>query len=134
MENSISKVFLALMFGTYLMSKVVVAQEVEHNYKVGPQQTNCDSLELMAEETDVVIDLLKTTKFRFQESFNLTRRVGFKGGDFYSCNNQTGFLIIRYHDDQFLYKGVSMDFWNGLTNSSDPEGYYLKNKPKMEEL
>jgi len=128
----------ALRVGLVLFSFALVfnslAQEVEHNYELGPQQTNCDSLKLEASDLEQAIEMIKSAKFRYQQSFKLTRRAGFKGGDFYSCDNHSGYLMIRYHDSAFWYKQVTLEFWKIMISSSDPEGYYLENKQKLEEL
>ena len=109
----------------------VFGQEVEHNYKVGPQFTTCDSLDFESVDSDEAIELIRETKFRFQQSFKLTRRQGFKGGEIYSCNNESGFLVVKLDDHEILYKNVELRFWNELISSSDPEGYYLKNKENL---
>jgi len=107
------------------------SQEVEHNYKVGPQQTTCDSITLDSYHLEEAIEKLRSTKFRFQQNFKLTRKQGFKGGEYYSCDNKTGFLIIKQDDLQILYENVKRKVWDELISSSDPEGYYLKKRDKL---
>ena len=128
-------IFLACFNLLMLFIKIqTYGQEVEHNYKVGPQQTDCDSLRLDAIDQETSIELIKAAKFRYQQSFKLTRREGFKGGEYFSCDNQQGYLMIKYHDRIFWYKSVPLDFWKEMISSSDPEGYYLKGRQKLEEL
>ena len=111
----------------YPISKAF-GQEVEHNYKVGPQQTTCDSLDLDNRDAAESMKIIRNTKFRFQQSFRLTRRQGFKGGEFYSCDNKKGYLVVKMDDQEMLYKNVELKIWEELISSSDPEGYYLKHK------
>jgi predicted AlkP superfamily phosphohydrolase/phosphomutase len=104
------------------------SQEVEHNYKVGPQATTCDSLSLERLSETEAIEQIRLTKFRFQQSFRLTRRMGFKGGEFYSCDNINGYLLLKYNDEEQLYVNVKKEYWENLKISSDPEGFYLDSK------
>lgn len=111
-----------------VISNQAFAQEVEHNYLVGPQFTNCDSLEVNELSPEKKIDAIRTSKFRFDQSFNLTRRQGLQGGEYYSCDNQVGFLVITYNGEEFLYEGVEKATWNNLISSSDPESEFLRIK------
>ena len=110
------------------------AQDVEHNYKVGPQSTSCDSLILEALNPERAIEKIRDAKFRFQQSFKLTRRQGFKEGEFYSCDGEIGFLIIKYNESEFLYVEVKNEIWDKLKTSQDPEGYFLEIKDDLRNI
>jgi hypothetical protein len=110
------------------------AQEVEHNYLVGPQFTQCDSLEIEGMPLEEAIEKIRETKFRYQQNFILTRRHGFKGGEYYSCNNTEGYLIVLYHDNTVVYQNVKKEFWEKLISSTDPEGVYLSNRKSFDVL
>ena len=115
--------FVILYFGLIPFTR---AQEVEHNYPVGPQTTNCDSLDLSKVASENHIVTIKSTTFRFDQTFKLTRRTGLKGGSFYSCDNKTGYLIIKYNEEEQLFADVEKEQWQELITSRDPEGYYLE--------
>lgn len=104
------------------------AQEVEHNYLVGPRFTDCDSLKIDGLSTAKAIDLIRLMKFRYQQNFKLTRRSGFKSAEFYSCDLLSGILIVQFDNEQFLFMEVRKADWELLTSSSDPEGFYLDKK------
>jgi hypothetical protein len=112
----------------FLTISPVFGQEVEHNYQVGPQITTCDSLDIDHLTEMEAIKQIRSLKFRFQQSFKLTRRQGFKGGEYYSCDNNLGYLVLNLNESEKLYIEVKKEFWEILIKSSDPEGYYLKNK------
>jgi hypothetical protein len=113
--------FLVVMHGLY-------AQDVEHNYLVGPQFTDCDSLKFEGLSTEKAIELVRSVKFRYQQNFKLTRRTGFKGAEFYSCDLLSGILVIQFDNEQFLFTEVSKADWESLTYYPDPEGFYLDKK------
>ena len=110
---------------------VTIAQEVEHNFLVGPQTTNCDSLDIVGLSQTESILLIRASKYRFDQSFLLTRKQGLQLGEYYSCDNEQGFLIIRYDGKENLYYNIDKLIWKELISSSDPEGYYLNNRQQF---
>ena len=107
------------------------AQEVEHNYTVGPQITNCDSLDVVGFSISESIAMIRNSTYRFDQSFRLTRKQGLQLGEYYSCDNKEGLLIIKYDGKESLYYKVDKHIWDELISSSDPEGYYLKIKQQL---
>jgi hypothetical protein len=127
MKNvAISVVFSWVMVNSSICS--LFAQEVEHNYQVAPQAADCDSLTFEGQTLEMAIEAVRKAKFRFWQEFKLTRREGFKGGEFYSCDNKTGFLVIRYNTEELFYTDIDKASWEEMTGSGDPEGYYLQKK------
>ena len=112
-----------------VVSGAIMAQEVERNYLVGPQSTTCDSLDLLDSSKEKAIELIRASSFRFNQNFRLTRKSDFQGGEYYSCDGEKGYLIIKMDNEQSLYLGVQKAIWDELIKSSDPEGYFLKKSP-----
>lgn len=110
---------------------MAIAQEIEHNFPVGPQTTNCDSLDVNGLSLPESITLIRASKYRFDQSFRLTRKQGLQLCEFYSCDNKQGFLIINYDGIKFLYQKVDKLIWNELFSSSDPERYYLNIRQQL---
>lgn len=113
-----------IFIGAFINSNL--AQEIEHNYLVGPQSTSCDSLKLHDLSMDQCIELIRVSIFRFDQTFKLTRKQGLQKGEFYSCDTRVGYLIIDFDGEEKLYKNIKKSFWSELISSSDPEGFYLK--------
>ena len=107
-------------------------QEVEHNYLVGPGFTTCDSLNLVGLDLEKSIKLIRSAKFRFNQEFKLTRKIGLQMGEYYSCDGRLGFLIIKYDDCVTLYQNVKKEIWAEMKSSADPEGFYLDKKPLLQ--
>lgn len=110
---------------------VCVGQEIEHNYKVEPQFTSCDSLVIQDLSLEQAINLIRDTNFRIRQSFKLTRQQGFKGGEYFSCDGKIGFLIIKYPETEFLFQDVKKEIWQALRTSRDPEGYFLEKRESL---
>ncbi len=100
--------------------------QVSHNYTVGPQNTNCDSLNLKDIDETEAMDLIRQSKFRFDQHFNIRRNSGLQAGYFYSCDNKSGFLIIRHDGKNHLFSRVPVEIWDELISSGDPDGVFEK--------
>ncbi len=123
-----------IVINSVLAYSELIAQEVEHNYLVGPQFTNCDSLDLKGISAQESIKLIRNAKFRFDQSFKLTKKQGLQKGEFYSCDNKEGYLIIKYDAKEILLEKVQKSFWIELISSSDPEGLFIKRKKELSEI
>lgn len=124
--------FFYILILLSLVTSHVFAQEVEHNYQVGPQSTNCDSLDITGLSQSGSIELIRASKFRFNQSFRLSRKQGLQLGGYFSCDNKEGFLIIKYDGKESLYQNVAKQVWEEFISSSDPEGYYLNIKKQLQ--
>ena len=125
-------IFLCIMVLMHIfLQNHAYGQEVEHNYLVGPQVVTCDSLEITDLPKEEQIDLIRSAKYRFDQSFRLTRKTGLQQGEYYACDNLTGFLIIKYNDTFYLYAEVEKDLWEQMISSSDPEGFYLSKRNSL---
>lgn len=108
-----------------------IAQELKHNYRIGPQFTDCDSLDFTGFSSEVSISLINMSNFRFEQSFNLTNKQGLQSGEYFSCDNKEGFLLITIDGKEILYTRVPKIFWNDFISSQNPEEYYLKNRHRL---
>ena len=127
--SSIKYSFAGLLM--LVITSSVYSQEVEHNYTVGSQVTDCDSLQISDLSVEDAIESIISATYRFQQSFRLTRRQGFKGGEYFSCDGEVGYLILNYNDEQLLFIDVKKSTWESLIHSPDPEGYFLDNKKEL---
>jgi len=98
--------------------------QVEHNYPVSPQSTDCDSLDISSVSLAKAIESIENAKFRFQKQFKISRSYGVMNARFYSCNGETGFLIMKVDKKDFIYIKVPKSVWNTLITSSDINAFY----------
>ena len=118
------------LFATVLWFLLVIQcfAQVEHNFPVGPQKTSCDSLPANFDNAGEAIQQIEITSFRFNQQFKLTRTWGITAGNFYSCDNAIGFLILTFENgEKQLIKAVPKIVWNDFIQSSDLNEFY-KNK------
>jgi len=98
--------------------------QVEHNYPVGPQNTNCDSLDIDALSFDEAVQLIERSTFRYQQQFKISRTYGIMNARYYSCNGEEGYLIMRVDKKDLLYFDVPKVKWETLISSADINGVY----------
>lgn len=119
------KHFLLPVFLLFYFVSEVAGQE--HNFSVGPQRVNCDSLELTDENAQDAIKKIRETSFRFQQSIRVNRSEGFQEGHFYSCNNEDGFMIVKFDEQSLFYRGIPKALWDEMAASNNPEDFFVEN-------
>jgi hypothetical protein len=123
MPRNICRIGVSLCLLLVATSTASLAQ-VEHNYRVGPQHTACDSLALDGLGLEAALERLRNTAFRYRQEFRLSRPDGLRGATYYSCDHQTGLLAVRYGSSDLLYEEVPRAVWVDWTASGDPEAFF----------
>jgi len=118
--------FLWFLTGLSFLWFEAQSQEVEHNFEMKPQKTNCDSIDINSLPQEDKITQIEVTKFRTNQNFQLNRINGFQAAWFYSCDNKTGFLIVKIDNEKRLYENVSVTTWNDFQSSGDFLGFINK--------
>ena len=94
----------------------------ERNFEVS-SPSSCDNLPSYFENADAALSQIETVKFNTTESFRINRKRGLTSGQFYSCDNKTGFLVLEIDGQKVIYRSVEKTLWNELTSTNDPEGF-----------
>ncbi len=105
--------------------------QIKYNYIVGPGKTTCDSLDLKGDDFSTVLEKLQNAKWRYSQSMHLHRPYGFRSADYYSCDVNTGYLVVLVDSTNYIYTRVPIDVWTKFTQSSDPDDFIdkdIKNK------
>ena len=102
----------------------IFAQEVEHNYPVGPSKTGCDSLLLDGFSFEEALENIESTTFRFHQKFRNSRLSGVQAGQFYSCDGKSGFLLLTVDKRKIIHLDVPKTIWDNLIQSTDPDLLY----------
>lgn len=102
------------------------AQEVEHNYEMGPQITTCDSLNVSELSEQDQVREIEHAQFRSVENFSLNRKEGFQAAWFYSCDNKTGMLVAKVNGKKNYYGTIERSAWQEFISSGDFENFLEK--------
>ena len=68
--------------------------------------------------------LIKSSTFKMHESVNTSKSSWVRGADYYSCDGQEGYLIIKADDRDYIHQNVPIDTWNGFKKASSFGSYY----------
>ena len=118
MWRQLTKIVLAF-WAIVGLSYAGCAQEVEHNFTVGPGNTSCDSLNVA--DTSNLITAVRKTKFRFFEELKISRYKTPRHVSYFSCDGKSGYLIAKETDKkEVIIEGVDIEDWKSVLNSRDP--------------
>ena len=119
------RIFASLILTViFLCAYNPVIAQVEHNYEVGPQSANCDTLNLRSTPLPKAISTIELTTFRYQQQFKISRTYGIMSARFYSCDGELGYLVLKVDKRDILYFEVPEDIWKRLISSADINGFY----------
>jgi len=127
MSKIVNKIMKAFLLAGVLIIMCVIGPlyaQVEHNYKVDPQSTNCDSLKVNSYTIDEAITIIERTTFRYQQQFRISRTYGVMSARFFSCDGKSGYLIIKVDKRDYIYIDVPEPKWTSLISSTDINGFY----------
>ncbi len=105
----------------YLFSLLIAVLIVNHNYA---QLTDCYQLPSKFENYNKAIYLIENTKFNFVDAVNTSTSPEIKAAEFFSCNEEYGYLFIKLNNKTLVYNKIPIDIWFDLKNSNSFEKYY----------
>ena len=76
---------------------------------------------------DEAIAKVKDTKFKVSESLDTDKSSWIRGASYYSCDGQTGYLIIETDKHPYIHARVPLSAWNGFKIASSFGSYYDHN-------
>jgi hypothetical protein len=123
MEKLLPLALFVLLFANTIKAS---AQD-KHNFIVPPENSNCDSMVIDLPELEVALEIIGHTVFRFQQNVKINRETGFREASFFSCDNQDGYMVIKYHDSIFLYSSIPKSIWESMVSSGNPGVFYEQN-------
>jgi len=119
-----NKIYTLIFVLFFIIRFDIAYGQVEHNYPVGPQSTNCDSLRILPLSLDEAISKIENAKFRFQQQFKISRSYGVMNARFYSCDGEFGFLIMKVDKEDHIYLEVPKSIWDNLIISTDINAFF----------
>jgi len=116
-----------ILFFLIVFYQLSYGQEVEHNYPVGPQSTNCDSLDIQYLSFDQKLKAIEESVFRFNQNFKISRTSGVRAGHYYSCDGKTGLLILTVGKEKVIYEQIPRILWEKFIETTDLDGFFESN-------
>lgn len=106
---------------TLCLTSMALSISAQHNFKMGPQTTTCNSLDGKA----VSIEQIEEATFRLVEQLKISRYHTPAAATYYSCDGLTGYLVVlNAKGIKTVYHEVPTAIWKRFNTHVDPVGYY----------
>ena len=99
---------------------------VVFNLARAKNECNCKSLKINSSSPALVIRSLNNSDLDFVQSFQTSNVRGIKSASYFYCNDDHGFLYVKLHDKDLLYKDVTLKTWFELKFADCSNTYYKK--------
>ena len=98
------------------------------------KEENCSQINGAWKSEKSAIKKIENTSFKIQESI-LPNESWMKVAQFYSCDDEFGYLIVKSEKKTYIHQDVPKAIWLALKNARSVGGYYnfyIKEKFKLE--
>ena len=85
---------------------------------------SCKEFQKHISNQDQIITSLEKTDLEFKSTVETSSVHGVVGARYYYCDDDHGFLLIKLHDNEVLYKDVPLKTWFELKFSESSNSYY----------
>ncbi|MDZ7604268.1 MAG: KTSC domain-containing protein [Cyclobacteriaceae bacterium] len=85
---------------------------------------NCAASSASWKSEKEAIDALEKADFHFSESFKNPSESWLISASFYSCDGQSGYLVIHSQKKDIIHSSVPMIVWQDLKNANSKGGFY----------
>lgn len=105
-----------------LTAPVLAGAQVQHNFEMGPENTDCARLDSLEEVTEFeLLEAVKASSFRFVEEMQISRYSAPRKLTFASCDGKMGYLLAWQDDtESMVYVNVPMKTWEAIRDAPDP--------------
>jgi len=76
---------------------------------------------------DEAISKVKSTDFKISESVATDKSSWIRGASYYSCDGQTGYLIIETDNRSYIHSGVPVSVWKEFKDAESFGSHYDHN-------
>ena len=121
------KHFTLLFFGQLIFGVFTLYAQDPQNMKVENQILDCSKMKSYFANVEQAHEILESTTFAFTQELKTTKRFGVKTANYYSCDNENGYLLMSVDDKEILYKNYPRFQWKLLIETNDLDGFYAEN-------
>jgi len=88
---------------------------------------DCNLLNLNVSSYSEATALIKQAQFKVKEQQNMRSSGWIKRAEYYSCNGETGYLILHLDKGQnYLHQNLPLSVWKAFVNASSYGSFYTK--------
>lgn len=88
---------------------------------------NCNQLPNSFNNYRQALKEVKSAKFEINDKINTSKSSWIRGASFYSCDLQTGYLIIKTDKKEYIHQDIPIEVWNNFKKADSFGRYYSRN-------
>ncbi len=96
---------------------------------------NCVQINENWKSENEAIASIENTSFKYSESISPEESSWMNSIQYYSCDEEYGYMIVKCNKKTYFHKEVPIGVWNSLKEANSIGGYYnfyIKNKFKLD--
>ena len=85
---------------------------------------NCHEAERIVQDQQSLLETLESSELEFSAKLETESVRGVLSASYYYCENDSGYLFVKLHDKELLYKNVPLQTWFEFKYSSTATAFY----------
>lgn len=85
---------------------------------------SCDSLPAHYSSYRQAVKTVRHTHFKLHETCNTSSSSWIRTAEYYSCDGQTGYFLIKTDKHWYIHAGMPVEVWEGFKNADSRGLYY----------
>ena len=91
------------------------------------KQSSCDSIPREFSSFEEAIKFIKNANFKFKEATNTSKSSWILSATYFSCNEDSGYVIVGMQKNEYLYQGIPKSLWEEFKNAKSLGQFYDEN-------
>lgn len=87
-------------------------------------RTECSKIPSSFKSYNDAERIISDASFNYTDKVNTDKSSWIRAAEFYSCDKQTGFIIIKTDKEEYIHKEVPIDVWTDFKNAPSFGSYY----------
>jgi hypothetical protein len=102
-----------------------VFAQVEHNFEMDPENTDCHLLNPEYKTVAEFIQQIRQRSFRFNQKIRISRYRTPHQLEYFSCDGEKGYILaLMENSRELIYSEIPKSEWDALLNARDILEYY----------
>lgn len=85
---------------------------------------NCESIPISFESSNNALIIVEQANFNLHETIDSSSSSWIVGFTYYSCDKETGFLVLETKKKKYIHQGVPISLWNKLKKAPSFGAFY----------
>lgn len=103
-------------------------------FSISCNAQSCKSIPAHFNSYQEALAAVKKSKFKISEEVNTSNSTFIEAAHYYSCDGNTGYLIVKIKDYEYIYADMPIAVWKGFKSSSSFGTFYnlnIRNKYQL---